>query len=495
MSEQTSYKSIFKSTALFGSVQILKTLLGIIKNKTLAILLGPAGIGVIGILQNTIQFIQTGAGLGINQSAVRDISEAYAMNDTEEFSKIASVTRHIIVYVAILGLFTTIILSPWLSKWVMGSSEYTISFAILSIVVALNILTEGNLAILKGMRQLNSLAKASIYGVFTGVVCALPIYFIWGIDGIIPELIVSAVVSMIFVNFYTRKVKYRRKKLSKREIIIEATPIIKMGAALMFVTFLQTIVALIVAAYVRSTGGIEIVGYYNAGNTILNSYFGIIITAIMTDYYPRIAAVNNDNEKIQEELNRQSAVTIVLAAPLVVGFLFFMPLILRILYSSEFSQTNDFLKYGIYGALITLCSNQVDMILVAKFKIKLFTTIAIIIRVIQLFLSVLLFKIFGLTGLGIMVLIMSIIHMIVMTISVNKLYNIRYNDFFIKIASIVVAFAVTASISCEISNSILKYILGTLLMIMSLLFSYIISKKYFQIDFVKVITTLFINKQ
>ena len=67
---QNSYKGIFKSTFLFSFVKVVQILLGIVRNKVVAVLLGAEGVGIIGIFQLIIQFIQTGAGLGVNHSTV-----------------------------------------------------------------------------------------------------------------------------------------------------------------------------------------------------------------------------------------------------------------------------------------------------------------------------------------------------------------------------------------------------------------------------------------
>ena len=72
----SSYGNIFKTTFLFGFVQVFNIIVKVILNKFAALFLGAEGLGIIGIYNNVIRMIVTGAGLGINQSAVRDISEA-----------------------------------------------------------------------------------------------------------------------------------------------------------------------------------------------------------------------------------------------------------------------------------------------------------------------------------------------------------------------------------------------------------------------------------
>ena len=42
--EQSSYREIFKSTSLFGGVQVFNILIAVIRTKFIAVLLGPAGI-------------------------------------------------------------------------------------------------------------------------------------------------------------------------------------------------------------------------------------------------------------------------------------------------------------------------------------------------------------------------------------------------------------------------------------------------------------------
>ena len=55
--EKASYRSIMKATSLFGGVQVFNILISIIRSKFVAILLGPAGLGIVGLLQSTIGLV------------------------------------------------------------------------------------------------------------------------------------------------------------------------------------------------------------------------------------------------------------------------------------------------------------------------------------------------------------------------------------------------------------------------------------------------------
>jgi PST family polysaccharide transporter len=485
--KSTSVSNIFKSTFLFGFVQVFNIVVKVGINKVVALLLGPQGMGTISLYQSAATMISGGAGLGISQSAVRDISEANNCNDRQRFSKTISVTNRIILFTSLLGLVLTIAFSPLISNWSFGDNTHIIPVIWLSLMVAFTILSNGQLAILKGMRQLRALAKASMYGSVVGLISAVPFYYFFGEGGIIPSLLVSSFAALFFSNLFVRRISYDRCKLSLIEVFESAGPMVKMGIALMFTSFLISLVNLIVSSYIRHEGGMADVGYYNAGITIIHGYFGIILTALTTDYYPRIAAVNADNAKVQQELHNQTLVSLIICCPIIVLFIALLPVFIIILYSRDFMIICDFVKIAIFGTLITLCSNQVDMILVAKYKINVFTYIAVGFRIIQLGLSVVLYKYFGLIGMGITQVLLGIIHMTAMSIAVYKLYGIKLEKTFWKVWIIVFLLTLLTVGISYFGNNIVKYAISALLVVFSFVFSLVYSKRKLSINVLEIL--------
>lgn len=475
--KSTSYGNIFKSTALFGFVQVVSIVSKVCINKVVALVLGSTGMGTIGLYHNAIGMIETGAGLGVPRSAVRDISEANGQNDRHRYSRTISVTNRVIVFTSLLGVVITIILSPFLSKWSFGDKEHTVPFLLLSIVVGMQMFASGQFAILKGLRQLKSLATASLLGSIVGLVSAVPFYFLWGEGGIVPSLFVSAFSSLFFSNLFVRKISYEKERITIKELKKEASPMIKMGVAMMFTTFLGNLAALAVSSFMRYKGGLSDVGLYNAGNMIINGYFGVIITSLTTDYYPRLASVNQNNEKVQDELNKQSLVSLTICCPIVIMFIMLMPFFIQILYSSDFLPIMDFMKIAMFGTLITICSNQVDMILVAKFQTKIFAIISVVYRFIQVALSITLYSIFGLVGMGITLAALGVVHMTIMTIVVQSMYNIHFNKKFVKVGVFVLLLTIASVAVSKIPNLFYQYSLGVLILIISIFYSYNILKK------------------
>jgi PST family polysaccharide transporter len=410
MSEKEAYKGIFKSTFLFGFVQVFNIFAKVGLNKVVAILLGPEGLGLIGLFQSTINILKTALGFGVSQSAVRDISEANGEKDLSRFSIVISVTKKIVWYTASLGAIITVIFSRYLSIITFGTEDYTIGFVWLSIVVFFSVLSDGYLSILKGLRQLRYLAKASLLGSIVGVVSAIPFYYIYGIEGVIPSLIISIASIAFFAWFYQRKIIYTKVSVTLSLCVKEGKGMVKMGMAIMYVSLLGFISDYIIRSYVASNSSIEMVGFFQAGSTIITGYFGILITAMSIDYYPRLSAINKDNIKLTEELNKQCEVGLIIMAPLVVFFIFLMPFFIRVLYSEEFLISLDYINYAIFGILITICSNAMGMILLAKQKSNVFVYSVTFSRAVMIVLEVIGFKFYGLKGLGIATIIFGILH-------------------------------------------------------------------------------------
>ena len=109
-----------------------------------------------------------------------------------------------------------------------------------------------------------------------------------------------------------------------------------MGLSMSFSGILATGVAYAIRGYIQANGGVEQVGLYQAGFAIMTTYVGMIMNAIATDYYPRLAAINKDNSKCRETVSQQGEVGVMILAPMLTFCLVFMPFVLNILYSDRF---------------------------------------------------------------------------------------------------------------------------------------------------------------
>lgn len=475
--DKDDYKEIFKSTFLFAFVRVFQMLIGIIRNKLVAVILGPSGIGILQIYEKTTELIKKGAGLGISQSALRDISVAKSTGEEKKFSDTYTAVRRVNIFTGCLGIIITIILSPCLSRWTCGDNSHTVAYICLSSLVFFNIVSEIQLSILKGVRFQRALAYASIIGSICGLFISVPIYFIWNESGIVPAMIIQSVVNCIVTNFFVKKIKYVKYHQSLKESIMLASPMIKIGVVLVFVGVLDSLFAVILSSFLRSNGGFDTVGFYQAGHTLIHSYFGIIVTSLAMDYYPRVSAVNQDNNKVADEYNKQAQIGLLFILPLATIFIFFAPVIINLLYTSEFLHVIDFVDYAIIGAVFAVISECLRIILIAKQVAKLYATFSLVLKTCMLPVYMVLFYHKGLLGLGIAYMLDNIVQVVAYSIVNYRKYNIAISR-----DALILSFASIGSIILMrlIRNIViiwLSYALASVFVITVILYTNYIFKK------------------
>jgi antigen flippase len=100
-----SYGQILKSSALVGGSSPLNVLIGMVRTKVMAVLLGIFGVyGAIATLTQTV------AGMGVSSSGVRQIAEAPGTGDAQ---RIASTTVVLLRLSLVLGLIgTALMINP-----------------------------------------------------------------------------------------------------------------------------------------------------------------------------------------------------------------------------------------------------------------------------------------------------------------------------------------------------------------------------------------------
>lgn len=470
-SDTVNYKGAAKTTALFSVVQIIKLAVGLIRNKFVAILLGPEGMGIIGIYHTYAHFVQSGAGLGLSQSAVRDVSEANGTGSRERFSRIISLTNKLVLFTALLGLVVTIIFSPFFSQWGFGNYKYTLSFILLSVSVAGEIFVENRLAILKGMRRMRSLAITSIIASIVGLVTSIPIFYFWGEKGIVPSLLVASFVSVLSTNYFVNKIKYDRVNLSFKEIMHEGMPMLKMGVALMSINFLGSLFHVVIASYLSRKGGIDTLGLYRAGHFLMINCFSLVLTAMNTDYYPRICAVHSQTDRLNDEVNAQTRLGLVLVFPIAIAFISYASIFIPLLYSDEFLGIVRYTDIAIFGTILSVPSNCIAMVLLAKQDAKAFTTISLIINIVNTGLYIGLFELFGLVGLGIAYALNVLIQLLTYTIVIKRRFQISFKKNVLAMDGLMLLMIALSVCVKMLGNVYLAYTIETLLVILACLFS------------------------
>lgn len=466
-SSQSSYRSIFKATSLFGGVQIYQILVQILKSKFIAILLGPTGVGIIGLYQSGLQFIQQLTSMGLAQSAVRDVSESNGTGDKERIARTMIVVKRLVWITGVLGLVVTALFSPLLSKSSFGNYDYTIPFIFLSFTLLLDQLCAGQKVVLQGLRKYKDLAKCSAYGVTFGLITSVPFYYWLGVDGIVPTLVLTSVCSLILSYLYSRKIRTEAVQVSTRQTFEQGKIMLIMGISMSVNGILSTGSAFAIRSYIQTIGGVNEVGMFQAGFVIINTYVGLVMNAIATDYYPRLASINKDNESCRQVVSQQGEIASMILAPILTICLVFMPIMLQILYSDQFLDAIEYIEWSCLGMLLRLAAWVISYLFVAKAESKLLIINELLFNTYYIILSMLFYNNWGLQGLGAAFVLVYVLYFIQCFLIAQFRYKFRFSNSFIHCYSVQLILVVLCLATVLLLNGIEKYAIGIILIILS----------------------------
>ncbi|MCH6234323.1 O-antigen translocase [Cognataquiflexum rubidum] len=403
--ERASYRQIMKATSIFGGVQVFNIIIALIRSKAIAILLGPTGIGVAGLLTSTTGMISSLTNFGLGTSAVKDIASAHSSENDAQLAKTTTVFKKLVWLTGILGTVLTIVFSPLLSELTFGNKNYTWSFVLIAITVLLGQLTNGQNVILQGTRNLKFLATANMVGSLLSLIITLPLYYFLGMDGIVPALVIMGFVTFLVAQYFGNKLKIRKILLTKSEVVKEGNSMLKLGFVLSLSGIITSIVAYVVRIYISNTGGLDDVGFYSAGFQIIGTYVGLVFTAMGTDFFPKLSAIALDENKVNSLVNQQSEITILVLGPILLFFILLINWVIILLYSENFLEIDDMMRWSALGMFFKAASWPLGFIFLAKGATGTFFKSELFFNFYFLVFNILGYKFFGLAGLGIAFLI------------------------------------------------------------------------------------------
>jgi PST family polysaccharide transporter len=434
-----SYGQIIKSSALIGGSSAINMFMGIVRTKALALLLGPAGVGLLGIYGSIIDLTRTLAGLGINSSGVRQIAEAVGTGDSQRISRTVVTLRRVAFYSGAIGALLLLLLSKPVSSLTFGSSGHAEAVALLALAAFFMDVSAGQGALIQGMRRIADLARMSVLGGLYGTVFSIAIVYFWRDErGIVLSLVCVAIASVFTSWWYARKIKVERVRTTARELRDEVSALLHLGVVFMASSLMTMGSAYLVRLVVVREISTEAAGFYQAAWALGGLYVGFILQSLGADFYPRLTAVAHDNAECNRLVNEQAEVGILMAGPGILATLTFSPLIITLFYSAKFAPATDILRWLCLGMILRTVSWPMGFIIVARGERKIFFWTEVLVNAGYAALVWVGIKSFGLVGTGIAFFGLYAVHFGVVYVIVRRLSGFRWSATNVRLAAIFV---------------------------------------------------------
>lgn len=362
----SSYRTILRSSSIIGGAQVINIAVSLVKMKAVAVLLGPAGVGLVGLYMNLVQTASTVSALGFGNVGTRQIATANAEGGDIAVGR----TRRALFWGTLgLALFGAAVfwgLSGWIARVILDDPSRANDVAWLSLAVALTVAAGSQGALLTGLRRVGDLARINVLSGLAGAVLGVAALWLWGQGGLLALVLVAPVATFIFGHLYVLKLgPPAGPPVVLPELIREWRVMVRLGSAFM-VSGLVTLLGFLVArTLVQRELGADALGQFQAAWAIGMTYLGFVLSAMGTDYYPRLTAAIRDRAAAVRMVNEQTEVALLLCAPVLVAMLGCAPYVIRLLYSAEFGPAVEVLRWQLLGDLLKVMSWPLGFVLLA----------------------------------------------------------------------------------------------------------------------------------
>jgi enterobacterial common antigen flippase len=423
-----TYGEILKSSALVGGSQVLNIVIGMVRTKAMAVLLGPSGFGLFGLYSSVATLAQTVSGLGVNSSGVRQIAAAASSEDQETIQRTVFVLRRISLLLGMLGAGLMVLFSRQISVITFASESHAAAVSWLAVAVFLTLVSARQTALIQGFRRILELAKIQVLGALFGTLTSIPLVYYFRERGVVPSLICVAAMTIASSWWYSRRLEFRPlayAPMSPAQFWMETAALLKLGMAFMASSLITLGVAYAVRVMVLHRVGIEATGLYQSAWTLGGLYVGFILQAMGADFYPRLTASAHHNPTCNRLVNEQAQVGLLLAGPGVVATLTLAPLVIALFYSAKFGPAVGLLRWICLGTTLQVISWPMGFVIVAKAKRGLFFGCELAWGLVSMLLAWGLVHNFGLQGAGIAYFGSYVFHALMLYVIVSRLSGFR----------------------------------------------------------------------
>jgi PST family polysaccharide transporter len=363
---KASYRRILKGTSIIGGASFINIVIGLLRTKVLALLLGPSGVGLASLYTGLMGTASTVATMGLGVVGTRQIAEAYSKEDTHAIKVARRALFWGTMALAAAGGLVVWSLRSVLAVQALGSASYSRAVGWLSIGVALSVAGASQAALIQGMRRIGDIARLNVFGSAISTVLGIGLLWRWGNAGLVAYILVAPLASFVLGHLYVSRLpKAGTESVTLHELTGEWKMLLRLGLAMVGAGLVQQFAQLWIRIDVARVLGAQSLGQYQAAWTISMQYVSFVLMAMGTDYYPRLTGVIHDHKAARNLVNEQTEIATLLSAPVFIAMMAVAPWVIHLLYAASFTPAIEILRWQVLGDVLKVVSWPLGFLILA----------------------------------------------------------------------------------------------------------------------------------
>lgn len=356
-------------TAVFkaGTGQVAALLLGAISVKLLAITAGPAGVGLFSLIRQMQQTLTAIASLGGQNAVVQGMTSQKSKYAQHKYRRAAFLS--IVVWSFFVGVITFVYTND-IAFYLLHNQQITI-VRWLIIPVLLGALLVFFRALLNAEMSISAVNWVNVSSAFAAAVIAFPAGVAYA-EGCVNALVLVLVGSLGLGLIVSIVLSNQTGVLNGFWTTLLRFPDVKALHQFSVVAFPSLLIALVglgsvllIRAVIANYHGISSAGHFDAAWTISAMYMSLFLASLQTYLLPILSAGKIDTD-IYPVLDNALRLSFIVLVPLITLLIVIKPLAIHVLYSGEFVEALEILRWTLLGDFIRVAAWVLALFMLAR---------------------------------------------------------------------------------------------------------------------------------
>lgn len=395
---EESYGQIVESSSIMAVASSVTMLMTLVRIKAAAIAIGSTGVGLLAALTNIQVLLSSVVGLGLQASAVRELSDLQARGQTQEVGRLVVAIRRFSWISGLLGMLVTFALGSTIAWLTFRSAEYAMDVALLGLSVLFLNLSISRQAMLQAMRRISDLARINISTALIATVFSGAMYFSIGIHAVAPSLALIALCQFLMTVYWSRGLRIPTQEMTWSESLKTSRNTVQLGVALMWSSVIAQFGQYVLISHITSNLGLESTGVYSAANQLSGVFIGFVLAAMSADFFPRLASLSENKPAMVALINQQTEIGLLIVVPGLLATMLFAEPLVNIFYSEGLIESAQLLPWFVVGCFVRVISWPLGFAVLAAGKKKTYAAIETLFNLGHLFVLIPAIQLYGLKG-------------------------------------------------------------------------------------------------
>jgi PST family polysaccharide transporter len=347
---------------MVGASTIANTGVSVVRNKLIAIILGPAGVGLFAMLLGVQNVEASVAQIGMQTGALRYFA-LYRGGDPDRVARYFATSSRAFLWLSLAATAICLVFIRPITQWISDDTAYLKLLIPAILGIPFVVQSQTWLYFLQAGLDIRAYSRALVLTSVAGLVVLAPLLLMLGLVGASLHLFAFAVLGWVVARWMAQRSmgEATRAAIQRARFDRETmTTLSRFGAANLLPFVLTMAFPFLLRVQIVQDVGLTENGIYQALFVISMQYLAIPLNAMTAYSFPRISQLTDLGE-INNEVNNATRISLLFSAAGILGILLVRDTIIELLFSAGFLAAVVLFPVQMVGDLIKSASFAVQL--------------------------------------------------------------------------------------------------------------------------------------